>query len=159
MPLVSVIVPCHNSARFLRETLASVCAQTHPAVETILVNDGTDNPQDLQLLRELGGTVDRYIEQPHLGLPAARNTAFRAARADYVVPLDSDDLLDPTYIAECLAAMEAHPEASFIYTDYRTFGDLRYTEILPAYNLFVLLHRNTITPSAVLIAKRAWERA
>ncbi len=59
MALVSVIVPCYNSARFLKETLASIRAQTHPAVETILVNDGTDNPQDLQLLRELGGTVNR----------------------------------------------------------------------------------------------------
>jgi glycosyltransferase involved in cell wall biosynthesis/GT2 family glycosyltransferase len=159
MRLVSVIVPCHNSACFLADTLASIRAQTHPAVETILVNDGTDNPRDLRLLRELGGTVNRYIEQPHLGLPAARNTAFRAASADYVVPLDADDLLDPTYIAECLAVMEAHPEASFIYTDYRTFGDVRYTERLLDYNLFVLLYRNMATPSAVLVAKRAWERA
>ena len=159
MRLVSVIVPCHNSACFLADTLASIRAQTHPAVETILVNDGTDNPRDLQLLRALGGTVNRYIEQPHLGLPAARNTAFRAASAEYVVPLDADDLLAPAYIAECLAAMEAHPEASFVYTDYKTFGDVRYTERLPDYNLFVSLHLNIVTPSAVLIAKRAWEQA
>lgn len=157
--LVSVVIPCYNSARFLGETLASVRAQTHREVETILVNDGTDDPGDLALLRRLGGTVNRYIEQPHLGLPAARNTAFRAAGADHVVTLDADDLLAPTYISECLEAMEAHPEASFVYTDYRNFGDARYTERLPDYDLFDLVHRNTVTPSAVLVAKRAWERA
>jgi glycosyltransferase involved in cell wall biosynthesis len=117
MPLVSVVIPCHNSARYLEQTLASVHAQTHGAVETILVNDGTDDLRDLSTLQKLSGAVDRYIELPHSGLPAARNAGVRIARGDYFVPLDADDLLSPTYIAECFEALERRPQASFLHTD------------------------------------------
>jgi len=50
--LVTVVVPCYNPAPYLRETLASIAAQTHPRIETILVNDGTQRPESLALLKE-----------------------------------------------------------------------------------------------------------
>src|SRR5882672_137082 len=130
MVSVSVIIPCHNETRFLEETLASVRVQTYPSVETILVNDGSDNREAVRTLQSLGRSVSRYIEQPHLGLPAARNTGIRAASGDYVVPLDADDLLEPAYIGECMAAFEEHPDAAFVYSDYRVLGDVRYRQHL-----------------------------
>jgi glycosyltransferase involved in cell wall biosynthesis len=158
MASVSVVIPCHNATRFLKETLASIRVQTYHAVETILVNDGSDSREDVRVLQSLGRSVSRYIEQPHLGLPAARNTGFRAASSDYVVPLDADDLLEPDYISECMAALEEHPDAAFVYTDYRVFGDVRYTQHLNDYNLFELLDRNTLTYSG-LIRKADWSMA
>jgi hypothetical protein len=159
MVSVSVIIPCHNATRFLEETLASVRAQTYPSVETILVNDGSDNREDIRTLQALGRRyVSRYIEQPHLGLPAARNVGIGAASGDYVVPLDGDDLLEPAYISEYMAALEAHPAAAFVYTDYRVLGDVRYRQHLNDYNLFELLDRNTLTYSG-LIRKADWRLA
>src|SRR6267378_6467582 len=136
MVSVSVIIPCHNVTRFLEETLASVRAQTYASVETILVNDGSDNPEGIRTLQSLGRFVSKYIEQPHLGLSAARNTGIRAASSDYVLPLDADDLLEPAYISECMAAFEKRPDAAFVYADYRVLGDVRYKEHLNDYNLF-----------------------
>jgi glycosyltransferase involved in cell wall biosynthesis len=155
MRSVSVIVPCHNVTGFLEETLASVQAQKYPSVETILVNDGSDNRDDIQTLQSLGRSVSRYIEQPHLGLPAARNTGIRAASGDYIVPLDADDLLEPAYISECMAAFEERPDAAFVYTDYRVIGDVRYIEHLNDYNLFEMLDRNTLIYSS-LVRKSDW---
>lgn len=158
MVSVSVIIPCHNVTRFLEEALASVRAQTYPSIETILVNDGSNHPDAIRTLQSLGRSVTRYIEQPHSGLPAARNTGIRAAAGEYVVPLDADDLLEPSYIRECMAALEKRPDATFAYTDYRVLGDIRYKEHLNDYNLYELLDRNTLTYCA-LIRKADWSLA
>lgn len=155
---VSVVIPCHNVTRFLEATLASVRAQTYSSVETILVNDGSDNQEDIRTLEVLGRSVSRYIEQPHRGLPAARNTGIRAASGDCIVPLDADDLLEPAYISECMAALEEHPDDAYVYTDYRVHGDVRYMQRLNDYNLFELLDRNTLTYSA-LFRKADWSLA
>ena len=154
--LVSIIIPCYNPTHFLRETVDSVSAQTHQPTEVIIVNDGTDKPDACELLRSLAPRVTRCIDQANLGPAAARNTGFRAANGKYLLPLDADDRLAPTFVAECVAALQAHPEAAFVYTDYRVFGDTRYVERLGDYNLHGLLDRNTII-YASLIRRADWE--
>jgi glycosyltransferase involved in cell wall biosynthesis len=158
MKLVSVVIPCYNPTRFLEETLASVRAQTYAPLEVILVNDGTDNPESLALLRSLAGGVDRCIDQENQGLAAARNVGFRAAQGAYVLPLDADDRIEPAFLAQCIAALEAHPEAAFVYTDYRVFGDTHYVERLSEYSLHHLLDQNTLIYAA-LIRREDWARA
>lgn len=157
-PLVSVVIPCYNPAHFLDEAVASVRAQTCRPIEIILVDDGTDQPEALRLLDSLAGGVDRFVRQGNQGLAAARNTGFRAATGEYLLPLDADDRLAPSFISECLAAFEAHPEAAFVYPDYRVFGDTAYTERLGDYNLFRLLDRNSLI-YASLIRRADWELA
>jgi len=157
-PLVSIVIPCYNPAGWLEETLASAGKQTHPAVEIVLVNDGTSDPASLELLRRLAPQAARYIEQPNRGLAAARNAGFAAASGEYVVPLDADDRLQPAFVAECLAAMDAHPEAAFVYTDYRVFGDRSYVERTREYNLYELLSRNILIYAA-LIRRADWQTA
>ena len=154
--LVSIIIPCYNPTHFLRETVDSVSAQTHQPTEVIIVNDGTDKPDACELLRSLAPRVTRCIDQANLGPAAARNTGFRAANGKYILPLDADDRLAPSFVAECVAALQAHPEAAFVYTDYRVFGDTRYVERLGDYNLHGLLDRNAII-YASLIRRADWE--
>lgn len=156
--LVSIIIPCYNPTHFLRETVESVSAQTHQPTEVILVNDGSDKPDACELLRSLAPHVTRCIDQANLGPGAARNTGFRAAKGRYLLPLDDDDRLAPSFIAECVAALEAHPEAAFVYTDYRVFGDTTYVERLGDYNLYSLLDGNAIG-YASLIRSADWELA
>jgi glycosyltransferase involved in cell wall biosynthesis/GT2 family glycosyltransferase len=157
-PLVSVVIPCYNPTRYLEETLAGVRAQTYRPLEVILVNDGTDRPESLELLRRVATQADRVLEQENLGLAAARNTGFRAAQGDYVLPLDADDRLRPSSVAQYVAGLEAHPDAAFVYPDYRVFGDRTYTEHTPEYNLYRLLRQNTLIYAA-LIRRADWEAA
>jgi len=159
MDPVSLVIPCYNpDPAFLEAAVASARKQTHPAVEIILVNDGTDTEAGKAAIRSAVPLVHRYIEQPNRGLPAARNAGFRAATSPFVVPLDCDDLLDRRYVAECLAALRAHPEAAFAYTDTRVFGARNHVERYGDYNLYALLDRNPL-PYAALIRKEAWEAA
>lgn len=156
--LVSVIIPSYNPTGLLLEALASVKEQTYPSVEIVLVNDGSDKPEAQEILKAAGPLATRVIDRPNAGPAAARNAGFRESNGAYLLPLDSDDLLAPTFIAECRAALEEKSEAAFVYSDYRVFGDRSYVEVLPEYNLYRLLDQNTI-PYASLIRRQAWEAA
>jgi glycosyltransferase involved in cell wall biosynthesis len=156
--LVSIVIPCYNPTQYLLEAIASAKAQTRKAIETIVVDDGTDTVEGKEVLRSVSQKVDHYVEQPNGGLAAARNAGFRAASGSYVLPLDSDDVLQPTFVDECLAAIRAHSDAAFVYTDYRVFGTKNYVERLEDYNLYHLLDRNSLV-YASLIRKQDWALA
>ena len=157
-PLVSVVTASYNPESFLLEALDSVAAQTYRPVETILVNDGSDDPAGQAILREAARRVDRYIDRPHLGVSAARNAGFRAASGHYLLPLDHDDRMAPAFLETCVAALESHPEAAFVYTDYEMFGTETRVRRVPDYNLWDLVHRNTVCAFS-LLRRTAWELA
>jgi glycosyltransferase involved in cell wall biosynthesis len=94
-PLVSVVIPCYNHGRFLREAIRSVLDQTYPAVEIVVVNDGSTDETN-RVVAEFP-TV-RYVVQDNRGLAAARNAGLARCRGDFVVFLDADDRLMPDAI-------------------------------------------------------------
>lgn len=155
--LVSIVIPAYNPTSYLLEAIASASAQTHPNVEIVLVNDGTDKPESLAILEQASRLVSAYVEQPNRGLGAARNAGFRAAQGEYVAPLDADDLLEPAYVAECHTAL-CDSDAAFAYTDFQVFGTQAYQERPGEYNLYRLLDRNYLTYAA-LIRKGDWENS
>lgn len=89
---VSVITPCYNGSRFLRQTLESVLAQTRPPLEVLVVDDGSTD--DSAQVAESFGPPVRVIRQSNQGESVARNRALTEARGDYAVFLDADDLLE-----------------------------------------------------------------
>jgi hypothetical protein len=89
-PLVSVVVPVHNGARFLSEAIGSIRDQRYPAVEIIVVDDGSSDAID-DAVAALPNDV-RYLKQAHAGASAARNRGINAASGDYIAFLDVDDL-------------------------------------------------------------------
>jgi Glycosyl transferase family 2 len=123
-PLVSVIIPAYQAARWIAEALDSVFAQTFQDYEVIVVNDGSpDTPQLEAVLQPYRGRI-RYLRQENQGLAGARNTAIRAARARYVAFLDADDLWEPDFLAVQTARLEADPSIDVLYADARIFGDV-----------------------------------
>ncbi|MGE9985069.1 glycosyltransferase family 2 protein [Desulfovibrio sp. SGI.169] len=109
-PLISVIIPCYNYGRFLSEAAHSALRQQKDglAVEVIVVDDGStdDTPA---VARGLGSSIC-YIHQKNQGLSAARNTGMRAARGDFLVFLDADDLLTANTLSSHLDNFAAHPD-------------------------------------------------
>ena len=114
---VSVIIPFYNLHRYLPDGLASVQGQTVLPAEVIVVDDGSNDPEARALLARLEaippGEV-RVIRQPNRGLSAARNAGIRAATSRWVLPLDADDILAPTFIERALGAAERNPDAVLI---------------------------------------------
>lgn len=106
--LVSVIVPVHNGAHFLFEAIESIRAQNHPALDIIVIDDGSTD--DLAgAVRSLAVDI-RFLPQDKLGPAAARNRGIRNAIGDYIAFLDVDDVWPAGTIAAGLAALQANPE-------------------------------------------------
>lgn len=124
-PRVSVIVPCYKQAHLLPEAVQSVVAQTYAHWELIIVNDGSpDNTSAVAqaLIARYPHCAIRLVERPNGGLSAARNTGIKAARGQYILPLDADDKLHPEMLEKTVALLESSPEAAICYTDVRMFG-------------------------------------
>lgn len=106
--LVSVVVPAYNAAGTLDETLRSVRAQTHRALDIVVVDDGsTDATAAVAQAHMDADPRVRLIRQANGGVAAARNTGWRAARSDYIALIASDDLWAPAMLEKLLAAMQA----------------------------------------------------
>src|ERR1051326_5639298 len=107
-PLVSIIIPCFNAARWLPATLQSALAQTWPNLEVIVVDDGSTD-HSAAIARRYEGDRVRGVVQPNAGAAAARNTGLRHARGEFIQFLDADDLLAPEKIAKQMEALLRAP--------------------------------------------------
>jgi glycosyltransferase involved in cell wall biosynthesis len=92
-PLVSVIVPAFNAEKTIRECVESILQQSFDDFEVLIVNDGSVD-STAELAAELASFDSRIqiIDQPNLGVSAARNRGLRAARGQFVCVLDADDI-------------------------------------------------------------------
>lgn len=130
----AVIVPLYNKASHIVDTLNSVRAQSHPAAEVIVVDDGsTDDGADrVQALIDAGFPALSLIRQTNGGVSVARNTGIAAATADFIAFLDGDDLWLPTLLAEMATLIATFPEAGGYSTAFAHYTpDGRVSPIQP----------------------------
>ena len=107
MPKVSVIVPVYNVEAYLEKCVSSVLAQTCPDFELLLIDDGsTDGSGRLCDLLAQSDSRIRVIHQENQGLGGARNTGIQAAQGDWLLPVDSDDWIEPDILEKALAAAD-----------------------------------------------------
>jgi glycosyltransferase involved in cell wall biosynthesis len=91
---ISVVIPVHNGAVHLAETIESVLAQTLPAASIIVVDDGSND--DTPNVAQAFGERIRYVRQDHAGAAQARNTGVQQVGTNYLAFLDGDDLWVPS---------------------------------------------------------------
>ncbi len=117
-PLVSVIIPVYNGARFLRAALESVFAQTYRPFEVIVVDDGSKD--DSGVIAESFPEV-HYLRQENQGVAAARNHGLEAARGEFFAFLDQDDLWTPEKLQVQVGHLLSHPELGYTLTNQQYF--------------------------------------
>jgi glycosyltransferase involved in cell wall biosynthesis len=113
-PLVSILIPCHNAQRWLRQCLDSALGQTYTNIEVIVVDDGSTD-QSPQILREYAGRIE-FEARPHGGGNAARNRLLQLARGQWLQYLDADDYLLPGKISRQMAYVAANPCVDVVYS-------------------------------------------
>lgn len=117
---VSVVIPAFNAERWVDETLRSVRAQTHRALEIVVVDDGSRDRT--AAIVEAHARLDprlRLVRQENAGVAAARNRGVAETSAAFVAPVDADDLWAPTKIERQLERFQALGEATaLVYTRY-----------------------------------------
>lgn len=118
-PLVSVIIPSFNSAHYLADAVNSAFAQTYPAVECIVVDDGSTDRTE-EVLNELLARHPRLriARKANGGPSSARNVGLRLCSGSLVAFLDADDVFLPDKIERQAAFLERHPAVGLVYSDY-----------------------------------------
>lgn len=109
MPTVSVVIPVYNGARYLREALESVFAQTYTDYEVVCVDDGSTDAS-IDILKGFGSRI-AFVQQRNAGGCAARNEGVRRSSGPYVAFLDQDDRWYPRKLEQQVKALDADPDA------------------------------------------------
>lgn len=156
-PTVSVIMPCFNQGAYLDEAVGSVLAQTCQSFEIIVINDGSTDAQTTQLLQTYDKPRLTVIHTPNRGPSAARNTGIQQAKGRYILPLDADDRIAPTYLETAIAILDKEPNTGIVYSQAELFGDRTGLFDLPPYSFPEILLGNMIFNSS-LYRKADWEK-
>jgi glycosyltransferase involved in cell wall biosynthesis/GT2 family glycosyltransferase len=124
-PLVSILTPYFNTDAVFLETARSLLNQSCQDFEWIIVDDGSTDEQSLARLHATrqGDARIRVFNQENAGPAAARNFAFRNCSGRYICLLDSDDMLEPTFIEKCIWFLESNPDFGFCNSWSVNFGD------------------------------------
>jgi glycosyltransferase involved in cell wall biosynthesis len=111
---ISVVIPAYNASMFIADTIRSVLAQTLPADEVLVIDDGsTDNTG--AIAAGFGPPV-RVIRTPNSGLPATRNFGVREAKSEWIAFVDADDIWEPNKLERQMQELSRTPEADLCYT-------------------------------------------
>lgn len=151
---VTILVPCYNGGRFLDQLFASLAAQTFRDFEVVIVDDGSTDPDTKGRLERLPPEI-RVIRQDNKGLAAARNTGFRSARTEFVLPLDCDDVIEPTFLAEAFEILANAPaDVAFVFSHIKLTGGRQGVHEC-SFDPFDQLFLNEL-PYCLLTRKAAW---
>jgi len=160
---ISVLIPTYNSAALVGDAVASALAQTTPAAEIIVVDDGSTDDTWRRLL--LFGDRVRYVHQQNQGVAAARNRGLACATGDVVAFLDADDVWHPRKLELQSAILAARPALGLLGT--RTFAwpvaAMPAVAIEPRADiapvpLRQLMVKNQFTTSTVLVRRAVLDR-
>ncbi len=158
MPTVSVIIPTCNRRPRLQEALASVLAQTSPADELIVIDDGStdDTAAWMQALAaNPSRPVVRYLRQDNAGPAAARNRGIAAAGGEWIALLDDDDVWLPTKLERQRAILSHRPGLNLLGVA-SDLMPVRSQGAVVAVGVAALLVRNRFTTSGVLLRRDAF---
>jgi glycosyltransferase involved in cell wall biosynthesis len=142
---VSVITPVFNAGGYLERTLASVQAQTYRDFEMVIVDDGSTDSQTLRILEKAAGQPNVSVHHTlNRGPSLARNTAIERSRGRYVLPLDADDYLAPTFLEKTVQVLDEDPAIGVAYTWVGLVGNHHGVWRTGGFSLRELLSRCTI---------------
>ena len=154
----TVVIPCYNDGEHIRETIDSVNAQTAENIEIIIVDDASTDDKTLEILKNL--------DQPNLsvlflaqnsGPAVARNRGIEKAKGEYILPLDADDKIAPSYVEKAQNILDNDHHTGIVYCKAAFFGDKTGPWELPEYRFPDILVGNMIFATA-LYRKSDWEK-
>lgn len=159
-PLVSVIIPAYNAASFLREAIDSALTQTYPAVEVVVVDDGsTDATGDV--IGSYGRAITSVF-QPNAGQSVATNRGFSLTGGDFIAYLGADDRLNRLAIETLMNRMACDELACLVYPDFSLIderGKVIRRVSAPSYDQRRLIAGFRCLPGpGALVRRRVWSR-
>jgi len=140
-PLVSVVIPYYNQPEYLQETVKSVQNSDYENIEIVVVNDGSTTELANECFEKLTGVTK--ISKKNGGLSSARNAGIAVAKGEFIIPLDADDIIEPTYISRGVEALINNPELGYVSCHAMNFGEFDNAYIPLGYVPELMLFINT----------------
>ena len=165
-PRVSVVIPLFNGERFIDEAIASLTGQSHPPTEIIVIDDkGTDRGAEMvRSLADENKIIKLFQNEANKGSSFCRNLGIKKSKGDFVLFLDQDDYLGPSFIEEVglLLQTEREEEASAVHTSYYIVDQggenpmkVACTEIKPDEFLGYQFERNRILSNSGVVVRKS----
>lgn len=155
--LVSVIMPCYNDGKYIMEAIDSVKAQTYKNWELIIIDDGSDDEETIKIIDSIDDDRIKIYHTDHLRPAGARNHGISNAKGKYILPVDSDDKIDSTYMEKAVEKIESDEKIGVVYCEADLFGEKSGKWDLPAYSFDVMLLDNVVFVTA-LFYREDWEK-
>ncbi|HVP69665.1 MAG TPA: glycosyltransferase [Anaeromyxobacteraceae bacterium] len=157
--VVSIVIPNYNYERYVRDAITSALGQTHRNVEIVVVDDGSTDGS-VATIRTMPAFADgafRLLVQANAGVARARNAGAAISAGSFLVFLDADDVLEPTYVERCLGALRsAPPSVAYAYTQMQRFGAETSLFASRPFDAAALIRSNFV-PVSAMIRRRAFE--
>lgn len=158
---ISVIMPCYNHAHYLPEAVKSIVNQTYKHWECIIVNDrSSDNTAEVakRLIAEYPDRDIRFIDKPNnSGLADTRNVGIEAATSEWILPLDSDDMFERTFMQKAVDIIQREEKVDIIFANMQKFGTEHGEWIPSEYSQQKVMFEDTM-PYASLYRKELWQK-
>lgn len=158
MVKVSVIMPCYNDGQYIEEAIESVLNQSYKDIELIIIDDGSDDEYTIKVINKISHDKIKVLHTDHLRPAGARNYGISLSTGKYILPVDSDDKIEPTYIEQAVNILEGNPEIGIVYCQADLFGEQSGRWDLPNYSFETMLLDNIVFVTA-LFYKEDWEKA
>ncbi|MEA3223996.1 MAG: glycosyltransferase family A protein, partial [Thermodesulfobacteriota bacterium] len=155
---VSVVIPVYNGANFIAQTIQSALDQTLQGREVIVINDGSTDNSDKEILKFRDGIV--YIKQENKGVSAARNIGIQRAKGEYIAFLDQDDVFLPNKLEKLASFLDQYPGYGMVYSSISRIdgdGNLLAAKKIPTHSGDIfpqLFMKCYIAPSMVMCRKQ-----
>lgn len=165
-PKVSVVIITYNRAHYVADAVSSALSQTSPPLEVVVVDDGSTD-RTAAVMAQFPQDRVRYVPKEHSGIAATRNRGLREARGEFILWLDSDDMLLPHTISLYRATLSEFPDVDVIYGDlYVTDARLspksvsRYADFHGKSSLLVaeMMKGSVIPNPGTLVRRHCFER-
>lgn len=148
---VSIIISCYNQELYIKEAIDSALNQTYKNIEVICVNDASSD-KSVDVIKEYE-KLDNFIfinNSENKGVISSRNEAIKIATGEYILPLDGDDIIEPTYAEKAVKILDENPDIGIVFCHARLFGKgMKTSYFIPTdYDLNKMLFVNQVFNSA-----------